>query len=379
MERLIYKPKIDQGPLAYSPFLDSSAYSGVDLVERRKIKPYTRKQIETHVGERFNVVLSTVRYDLKNGHMYGQNTNEPAIEMFKRGVGREGSTQTDIKRELAEIIGFEEADRDFPDPKTKLGKKRISISPPSGSYQHNFYDVFTLLEDSNGRYVEARRYSSGLSAEQTVSRFKEKGLIGESYKSDPEYTLSHPIEIEADDANFPDADSIHKFLHVDHDFATEEELRQIHEINGSLYTSYINTLVNNPFAIEDILINYDAILVQSDIAFEAIRRNDQSFLKALKLKSQFSYPTKNELKIMAAQPVRKAMIGCGFSGGLSGGMGMETMSSPFSVLDKDPNKNTQEKTILCCTCPFCKQEVEAVIGGGRITCPNCEKSASWSR
>lgn len=379
MERLIYKPKTDGGPLAYSPFLDSSAYLGVDLAERRKLNPYTRKQIETHVGERFNVVLSTIRYDLKNGHMYGQNTNEPAMEMFKRGVGRVGSTQTDIKRERAEIIGFETIDKDFADPKTKLGKKRISISPPGGSYQHNFYDVFTLCENENGRYIEARRYSSGLTAEQTVSRLKEKGLVGESYKSDPEHTLSHPIEIEDDNPNFPTADSVHKFLHVNHDFATEEELKQINEVNASLYTSYINTLVSNPFAIEDILINYDAILVQSDIAFEAIRRNDQSFLKALKLKSQFSYPTKQEIKILAAQPVRKAMIGCGFSGGLSRGMGMEAMSSPFSVSDKDPNKTTQEKTILCCTCPFCKQEVEAVIGGGRITCPNCEKSASWSK
>lgn len=377
MERLMYRPKIDK-PLAYNPFLDSDAYSRINSIERRKLNPYTRKQLETHIGERFNVVLSIARYDLKNGHMYGQNTNEPAIEMFKRGVGREGSTQTDIRRERAEIVGFETIDKDFSDPKTKPGKKRVSISPPGGSYLHNFYDVFTLKEDENGRYVQARRYSSGLTAEETISKIKEKGLVDETYKADPEYTLSHPIEIDASDVNFSTADSIHKFLHINHNFATEEELRQINEVNASLYTSYINTLVNNPYVVKEILLTYDAILVQSDIIFSAIRRNDQSFLRALRYKSQFSYPTKREIGVLAAQPVRKAMIGCGFSGGLSGGSGIETMSSPFSVADKDPNKTTQEKTILCCTCPFCKQEVEAVIGGGRITCPNCEKSASWS-
>jgi len=43
--------------------------------------------------------------------------------------------------------------------------------------------------------------------------------------------------------------------------------------------------------------------------------------------------------------------------------------------------NSSEKRTLCCTCPFCKEEVEAVIKNGRIICPRtkeCGKSAKWS-
>ena len=94
-------------------------------------------------------------------------------------------------------------------------------------------------------------------------------------------------------------------------------------------------------------------------------------IKALILKSQFSYPTIQEVEILGRQPVRQAMIGCGSSGGFN-----VDANSPFSVKDKD-NKNAGDKKILCCTCPFCKEQVEAEIGGGRITCPNCKKSASW--
>ena len=42
-------------------------------------------------------------------------------------------------------------------------------------------------------------------------------------------------------------------------------------------------------------------------------------------------------------------------------------------------KLEDNKKILCCTCPFCNEEVEAVIAGGRITCPKkgCGKSVKW--
>jgi hypothetical protein len=36
-----------------------------------------------------------------------------------------------------------------------------------------------------------------------------------------------------------------------------------------------------------------------------------------------------------------------------------------------------EKKILCCTCPFCGQRVEAEIHNGKIHCPNCQKAVDW--
>lgn len=36
-----------------------------------------------------------------------------------------------------------------------------------------------------------------------------------------------------------------------------------------------------------------------------------------------------------------------------------------------------DKKILCCTCPFCGQQVEAIIAGGQIMCPECGASADY--
>lgn len=363
-------------PLAYDPFLDREAYLGTSLTERARLNPYIRKQLETHIGERFNVLLSTVRYDIKNGHLYGQNLNEPAVEVFARGVGRDGSTAEDLSRERAEVLGFSQINNDLASPNAKVGDKWLSISPPGGSYQHNFYDTHILKEDANGRYVETRRYSSGLDIQKTVQMLKSAGLVDDSYQANPEYSLSHPIKIEADNARFKTPDSIHQYLHKKHEYTSEEDFAEIIKICTPLITSYTNTLVNNPYDVKAQLLNYNALLYTAELAFDAKKAHDQRLLRGLILKAEFSYPSRQEIEIIGRRPIRQAMIGCGFSAGFNVG-GQETIYSPFSVADKGADKITQEQTTLCCTCPFCEKQVEAKIGGGKISCPKCKKSAPY--
>jgi hypothetical protein len=45
-------------PLAYDPFLDMNEHSKVEAAEKERLNLYTRQQLETHVGERLNVLLS---------------------------------------------------------------------------------------------------------------------------------------------------------------------------------------------------------------------------------------------------------------------------------------------------------------------------------
>jgi hypothetical protein len=368
-----FQPKPDK-PFAYNPFLDRDAYLKANSAERVRLKPYTRKQLETHIGERFNVLLSTVRYDIKDGHLYGQDSNEPAVVVFARGVGREGSTQEDITREKAEVFGFAQINENFTSPSAKIGDKRLSLSPPSGSYLHKFYDTHELKEDEGGRYVETRRYSSGLDIGETVLMLKNTGLVDEAYQANPEYSLSHPIKIEANHPKFKTADSIHEYLHKNHEYMSQEDFAQIIKICAPLITSYINTLANNPYDLRSQLLTYNALLFTSELVHDAQKTNDYRFLRGLELKAALSYPTRQELEIMGVQPIRQAMIGCGSSGGFAVN-GAEVMNSPFSVSDK----TRQEQTTLCCKCPFCNEQVEAIISGGRIQCPNkkCGKSVPY--
>ena len=352
-------------PLAYDPYLDMNAHAKAKAAEKEQLNLYTKQQLEAHVGERLNVLLSTVRYDIRNGHLYGENTNEPAIEMFVRGVGRDGSTVEDLAREKAELFGFSQIDAYFTSPNVRVGDKMLSISPPSGSYEHNFYDAPTLREDESGRYVEMRRYSSGLDVRQTVVMLRNAGLVDEDYQANPEYTLAHPIEIATNNFQFKTADDIHNYLHASHEYASQEDHAQILKICMPLITSYVNTLANNPYDVRSILLNYNALLVQVDSTWDAIKNNDQRMIQALLYRAAFYSLTPEDIEIMGMQKAKMMMIGCGASG-------------LFSVADKGLNI-TPEKTKLCCTCPFCSQKVEAEIGGGIIKCPSCKRTAPYSK
>jgi hypothetical protein len=381
MERDLYQFQTrKEKPLAYNPFLDREEYLKANRTELPRLNDYTKQQLETHIGERFNVLLSVVRYEIKNGHLYGQNCEEPAIEMFKKGVGRNGSSSQDLPRENAEVLGFSQIDYDFAaftvDPKVKKpknGEQRLSISPPGGSYRHNFYDDFTFIEDESGHYVEMRRYSSGLRIEETVAKLREEGLVDVNFQAKAEYSLSHPIKIEADDVKFETADDIHSFLHIGHEFATREELEQVIRICAPLITSYINTLVNNPLDLEMQLSNYNALLWQADLVYDAIKVNDRRFVIDLALRASFHRPTEEEILIMGANPIRQAMIGCGFSGGFKVG-GSGVMKAPFSVVDNDdwdnklsrkynkpgPCRNCGEDVLVgpCKVCRSCNDQIE---------------------
>ncbi|PIR79791.1 MAG: hypothetical protein COU25_03425 [Candidatus Levybacteria bacterium CG10_big_fil_rev_8_21_14_0_10_35_13] len=85
--------------------------------------------------------------------------------------------------------------------------------------------------------------------------------------------------------------------------------------------------------------------------------------------------------------VRQVMTFCGMSGGMKISNPFETtqpnqdavVNSWTFTVKNDSEQTSQEQTKLCCTCPFCEKEVEAQIGGGRIKCPECKKSAPYSK
>lgn len=61
--------------------------------------------------------------------------------------------------------------------------------------------------------------------------------------------------------------------------------------------------------------------------------------------------------------------------GCAGGGQEKTVRSINPRKAKEKNGDTD---VLCCTCPFCGRSVEALIGGGKIVCPECNASADWS-
>ncbi|CAN5203039.1 hypothetical protein BH11PAT1_BH11PAT1_5010 [soil metagenome] len=73
---------------------------------------------------------------------------------------------------------------------------------------------------------------------------------------------------------------------------------------------------------------------------------------------------------------------CGLSGEITARDGLSSWTFDVSSAEGSlANPSLTEKT-LTCTCPFCNKKVDAIIGGGKITCPKnnggCGKSAPYN-
>lgn len=275
---------------------------------------YISRQIDTFLGERLNVLLSKNKYEIKNNLVYGQDMEEPFVEVIKRGVDYrkqvEGENRVDKKREEAEVKGFLKTQEVMCNPNTPIGTMMLSISPQGGRnslYQHNFYDIFTLKEFEGRRFIEVRRYSSALTPAEYKDKLKPLSYMGDVV-DDADF-LSHPVKI--DNIFFENADQIHSYLHKNHDFTQVKDFEKILLSLESLKREYIQK--RNPRIL-------DAMMNKADM--KAGFYDDFTISCTLLTVDQ-------EIDFLGRQPVRQVLAGCGSSGSVSG----DKKSSPFSVSD----------------------------------------------
>lgn len=319
----------------------------IGLDERRPVNPlYIKRQVETHIGERLNVLLSKTRYELRNGVIFGQGNDDPFLDVLKRGrdYRRRNGREVDHPREDAEVIGFSKIQKSLGNPETPIGTMMLSISPPGkdGSiYKHNYYDVFFLKEDQDGRCIEARRYSSSLGCDEYAK------FLNLPFVPDDSYLLSNPILV--DTTLFGTPDDIHRFLHREHDYLSEEDFRIIIEVCRPFILAYIEALVNtNDRQLHALAFN--AILNRADKA--------RDYLEDIK-SGKLVYPdkvTRFSIEQWGSLPVMEKMTGCGYSGGFSISKG--EISSPFSV----------SEFTEWFTCPKCQYHADGPVGN---KCPSC--------
>jgi len=309
---------------------------------------YISKQIDAYIGERLNVRLSKSRYEIRNGLIYGKDMDEPFIEVMKRGVDyrrkTQGENRVDRKREEAEVEGFLKIQEFMLNPNTPTGTMMLSISPvgnKDSSYQHNFYDIFTLKEEQGKRFVEAGRYSSAL----TIAEYKDKlsplNFMG-NISEDADF-LKNPLKI--DDVFFENAEQIHAYLHKDHQVTENEEFERIRNSYERLKQEYIEN--PDPKILDAIKNKADEkggfVLNKADIFYDPI------------IGPSIPLTVSQEIDYYGNRKVRVVATGCGSSGSSSGDSLNElNNSSPFSVSE------------------FGKLEDDK-YGSRKFECPECGK------
>lgn len=335
MEAKTYTPELDQENYAKLKELPLNELE----TERIKLDLYTDKQLQTLLAERFNVLTSTFNYEIKDGELWGENMNEPALDSFKRGrdYRRIYGNSIDYDREDAEVVGFSKIQQ-------MLNEERVvlSISPKGGegsTYQHNFYDIFTI---KNGK-VEARRYSSALNIDEYQK------LLSLEYKT-PEEFLENPIDISG---RFASIDDVHESLHKDHK-TTSDEIFYNFIIPG---TSYIRKQLLQAYYEGDEEAQeywFNAHINAAEEIKEWASQISENDVFVNKLEH-----TEEDYDRLAKQKVKEVGTGCGTSGGFK-----KNGRSPFSVSEFG-NSEGESKWF---TCPDCNFEANGPIGN---TCPNC--------
>lgn len=306
----------------------------IDFDRRKPVnEPYIKKQVETHIGERLNVILSKTKYEIRQGIVFGEGGSEPFIDVLKRGrdYRRQNGSEIDWVREDAEVAGFLKIQEILGNPGTEIGTMMLSIFPQGkkkSSYQHNFYDIFTLNQDQDGPFIEARRYSSALTREEYAK------FLGLDFTPDNSHFLSNPVKV--DGLEFKNPDDIHKHLHRDHDYTSEEDYKKIKETCAVLILGYIGALANEDKA-EQILY-FNAILNKVDQSNLGIKAGKEIFAEIL---------TKEQVFYLGNLPVRQTMTGCGSSGGFSLEKG--SSNSAFSLAEFGQDKYGS-RTFECPQC-----------------------------
>ncbi|MBU2632805.1 hypothetical protein KKG52_03750 [Patescibacteria group bacterium] len=329
------------------------AADSVDLeAKKEKIDEFIGKQVETLLGERFHVELSSLTMNIRGGRLVGEHLNEPLLDSFKKGrdFRRLHGKEIDFKREDAEVIGFEKIEKKLTAPEAKPGTMVLSVSPRGdrgSEYQHNFYDIFTLKED---KAVEVRRYSSSLSPLETARRLNEMFLEGTvPFPSDVSF-LSNPILTE--EGGGLSADSLHKKLHEKHDFMEKEDFDFIFPLVRPMIVSYLEALTEE---------NLKAILNHADDIWEELKKaKGKGKGKVVFLKYAYQEITAAMVRELGKRDVRQVMTGCGSSGSL-----LNRLTS-FRVSEYGVGLTNSEKFV----CPKCHESPDN-SGPVGDQCPKC--------
>lgn len=331
--------------------------------KKEQFLEYIPFNVETALGERFNVSLSTYEYDIDDGMIYGRGIEEAAINSFKRGrdFRRRTGNPVDHAREDAEIEGFEKIQAYLTDPLTKVGSMMLSVSPKGkegSSYGHNFYDVFILKETKSGkRYIEARRYASGLNIDEYTSILMPFGVQVDRQNPDVSL-LKEPIKIPP----MLTPDDLHKYLHKDKDFMSEEKFAVVRKHTEALRREFAQSLLDNPDNNSEHERVYNAILNKADEISELLDKEGVDVWSKI-TPIQNRWAIRQDIENYSKKEVREVITGCGVSAGLGNG---KEKSSPFSVSEFGKNWDYHKGD-----CVNCKTRYTQV--GPCNICKDCEK------
>lgn len=313
---------------------------------------YNTDQMITNLGERFNVILSTYTYEIRDGELWGKDMDEPFMETLVRGRNyrKEHGNPLDHRREEAEVVGFSKIQKIMTDESTPIGSIILSVSPPGlegSTYANNFVDIHTKKQDEKGKiYVESQRVSSGLTIEETKEKVSAFAAI-EVDENDPAASfLEQPIFV----GDKLTAEDIRFYFYREHDYMDERTFNTIKKGAFHLISEYAKSMVQRPDDRNYHRLLYNAVLNKADEIYERIKVEGVETVGRISPIRTNQY-IRQEIMEYGNQKVKEVRAGCGISGGFDL---KETQNASYSVSEFGAKKDKYGERNF--KCPACKKE-----------------------
>ena len=337
----------------------------------------TTKNLETMLGERFNVEISQVIYQIRDNQLVSPLHNEPFLDVIRRGQKyRQENGSDETERELAEVEGFERLQQiisisdDTVSSEANLNKseaddtvsklKVIIISPrgkPDSIYQHNFLDVY----EKKGNQVTMTRYTTSANYHQ----FRQA-----ADKIDPFNNLSaNPTDadfIKTPFITYKNTGEILDLFPPDEGVIARRDLEKIHRFCTQIIINYIS---NPSYITFNALLNFADRISQ---ASQAPRGSDPQMDRPIK-----PFEIAQVISHFGYLPVRQVVAGCGLQGNstISNFKFQISNFMPYSVAEfAFPGQIASSKDTSDFPCPRCGYVI--TYGAGIKKCPGCDLEAT---
>jgi len=325
---------------------------------------------EYRLGVKFDEYYYNVGQNDTGERFFTSKEPGPIRDIYRRAISVREKEGLSVKREVAECLGFEKLEKDLLE--APIGTMAVWVSPPGESKDGYGGYSFTFLSQVEENEGERRVRMIPYRNEKTLNEHNDylTQITGDevSFTKDTEY-LSTPFIVSPSERIKSPEDML-RVIGETEDINNEWSTELIEE-EWPILQGYLYLVKNN--ASDEALIKARNALENYAIAFKAGKRNT------------FEVPLNESFRTTAMWAIEKwgavappvAKGSCGIGGGNE-----SSLLTPMDYQNKlGKNSNEFSSTrdrVLCCTCPFCKREVEAKISGGRIKCPECLKSAEWS-
>ena len=347
----------------HAPVYEGSSPSEAELSREKMIVDNLMGYVgEYRLGEKFDEYFYEVREDPDTQESYfASGNNEPIKKTYKKAIFEREKEGLSAYREKAEQEGFENLEKNLTNAPDRT--MAVWVSPPGdkkdGYGDYSFTFIAQVVDKIDGRKIRMIPYRNEFSEtdhNNYLSRLTGKEI---RHQNDIDF-LNSPQIVTAEGLYGPE--DILEFIGEQEEFA--DSWREEFYLKAMpIIRWYINLVKENSSdeklrealrALENFAIafrdNRDVTLsdkVTSD-NYDTYMGNAQGFVESW---------GKN------LPPIARGS--CGAAG--------DKTPTPMEMQEQFGKK----ERMLCCTCPFCKKEVEAKIAKGKIECPNCKKSAKW--